>query len=473
MSRLIVPRHYSAQIYNPSVNLFVIGLNHTTTPLDVRGRFSIPPENLPQALSRMRARLSSEPADAVIVSTCNRVELYVAAETWNDTDSLAWLCELGQCDESLLKPLVYIWRGEQAVRHAFRVACGLDSMVLGEPQILGQLKWAVRESLSAGSLNGQLHQMFQRAFAVAKTVRSSTQIGMHSVSMAAAGTRLAAQLFEDLKQTRVLLVGAGEMIGVVAKHFASQQPLEMCVVNRTWERAEQLAHSLGGKALQWSELTTRLAEFDIVVSCTASSLPIIGLGAVERAIKLRRHRPMFMLDLAVPRDIEAEVARLHDVYLYTLDDLSARVQVAGDKRQAAVAQAEHLIEKAVFDFMQWFEQRTHVPLIQALQTQIDHWRALEIQRAQKLLSKGESITTVLEAMSKGLAQKMLHGTLSELQASQGESRVQLVQTVSRLFLKPSPNNEPLNVNAVEAMDGDWDDPEASSFDLPPKPGALF
>jgi glutamyl-tRNA reductase len=459
----------SAKIYNLTVNLFVIGLNHTTTPLDVRGRFFIPPENLHQALNRARARFPCGLTDAVIVSTCNRVELYVAAQTWNDADGLAWLCELGQCTESVLRPYIYIWRGEQAVRHAFRVACGLDSMVLGEPQILGQLKWAVRESLSAGTLNGQLHQMFQRSFAVAKTVRSSTQIGMHSVSMAAAGTRLAAQLFEDLKQTRVLLVGAGEMIGVVAQHFASQKPLELCVVNRTWARAEQLAQSLGGKALQWSELTARLAEFDIVISCTTSSLPIIGLGAVERAIKLRRHRPMFMLDLAVPRDIEAEVARLHDVYLYTLDDLSARVQVAGDKRQAAVAQAEILIEKAVLDFGQWFEQRASVPLIQALHTQVDHWRALEINRAQKLLSKGESIATVLEALSKGLAQKMLHGTLSELQTSQGESRAQLVQTVSHLFLKSSPSRH-LNVNAREVEDGDFDDADPSAFSEPLKPG---
>jgi glutamyl-tRNA reductase len=287
--------------------------------------------------------------------------------------------------------------------------------------------------------------------------------------MAAAGVRLAAQLFEDLKQTRVLLVGAGEMIGVVAKHFAAQNPLEITVTNRTWERAEQLAHGLGGKALQWAELPMRLGDYDIVISCTASSLPIIGLGAVERAIKLRKHRPMFMLDLAVPRDIEAEVARLHDVYLYTLDDLAARVQLAGDKRQAAVAQAEGLIEKAVTDFTQWQEQRTSVPLIQALQTQTDQWRALEITRAQKLLAKGESIENVLEAITKGLAQKMLHGTLSALQTSQGEQRVHLTETVSQLFLKSSPELAVLQgASAPVFGDGEGADSNISTLPASPK-----
>jgi glutamyl-tRNA reductase len=450
------------------VNLFVIGLNHTTTPVDVRGRFFIPPENLHHALGRVRVHFSPGLLDAVIVSTCNRMELYVHTNVWNEACGMAWLCELGQCSAASLQACVYIWCGEQAVRHAFRVACGLDSMVLGEPQILGQLKWAVREALGAGFLSGRLHQLFQRAFAVAKTVRSSTEIGMHSVSMAAAGARLAAQLFEDLQQTRVLLVGAGEMIGVVAKHFAAQKPLQITVTNRTWERAVHLAQSLGGaaQAMQWAELPTRLAEFDIVISCTASSLPIIGLGAVERAIKRRKHRPMFMLDLAVPRDIEAEVARLHDVYLYTLDDLAARVQVAGDKRQAAVAQAEVLIEQAVIDFAQRLEQRLATPLIKALQTQIDDWRTVEIARAQKLLAKGAAMDVVLDAITKGLAQKMLHGTLSALQASQGEQRARLAETVSQLFLKSSLERQTAVTSSTDSADEVWEDFEPSGVEAP-------
>ena len=308
-------------------------------------------------------------------------------------------------------------------------------MVLGEPQILGQLKQAVREAETAGTLGGDLHQLFQRSFAVAKEVRSATEIGAHSISMAAAAVRLASQLFEDLHETQVLLVGAGEMIELVATHFAARQPKALAVANRTLERGEKLASRLGAEALRLADLPARLAEFDIVISCTASSLPIIGLGAVERALKARRHRPVFMVDLAVPRDIEAEVARLADVYLYTIDDLSALVQAAGEKRQAAVEQAEAIIETGVQSYVHWLAQRGSVPLIQALQSQADDWRATEIARARKLLAKGEDVDAVLEALSRGLTQKMLHGALAELHAADGEQRAQLARIVARLFLR--------------------------------------
>src|SRR5206468_11325904 len=215
-------------------------------------------------------------------------------------------------------------------------------MVLGEPQILGQMKQAVREADTAGSLGSTLHQMFQRSFAVAKEVRTATEIGAHSISMAAASVRLASQLFEDLRDIRVLFVGAGEMIELVATHFAAREPRTMALANRTLERGEKLASRFGAEAMRLADMPARLHEFDAVVSCTASSLPIIELGAVERALKARRHRPMFMVDLAVPRDIEPEVARLRDVYLYTVDDLSSLVQTAGAKRQAAVEQAEEI-----------------------------------------------------------------------------------------------------------------------------------
>ncbi len=301
-------------------------------------------------------------------------------------------------------------------------------MVLGEPQILGQMKQAVREADSAGTLGTTLHQMFQRSFAVAKEVRTSTEIGAHSISMAAASVRLASQLFEDLRDLKVLFVGAGEMIELVATHFAARTPRSLAVANRTLERGERLAARFGAEALRLADLPQRLAEFDVVVSCTASSLPIIGLGAVERALKARRHRPMFMVDLAVPRDIEPEVARLRDVYLYTVDDLSSLVQTAGAKRQAAVEQAEAIIENGVQGFVHWLDQRGTVPLIQA-------WRAAEIARARKLLAKGEDVEAVLEALSRGLTQKMLHGALAELHAADGEQRSELAQTVSRLFLR--------------------------------------
>ena len=376
-----------------------------------------------------------------LLSTCNRTELYFSdaadARPSLVRPAVDWLASVGGVPSQALMDHSYVLEDGSAARHAFRVASGLDSMVLGEPQILGQMKQAVREADTAGTLGTTLHQLFQRSFAVAKEVRSSTEIGAHSVSMAAASVRLAAQLFEDLAEVKVLFVGAGEMIELVATHFAARAPRAMAVANRTLERGERLGGRLGAEALRLADLPHRLSEFDIVVSCTASSLPIIGLGAVESALKTRKHRPMFMVDLAVPRDIEPEVAQLGDIYLYTVDDLSALVQTAGEKRQAAVQQAEAIIETGVQSFVHWLDQRGSVPLIQALNAQADDWRAQELARARKMLARGEDLDAVLDALSRGLTQKMLHGALAELHSTAGEQRVHLAQTVSRLFLRTS------------------------------------
>ena len=310
-------------------------------------------------------------------------------------------------------------------------------MVLGEPQILGQMKQAVRLADEAGTLGTTLHQLFQRSFAVAKEVRTSTEIGEHSISMAAAAVRLASQLFEDLSQIKVLFVGAGEMIELVATHFEARAPKSIALANRTLERGERLASRFGGEAMRLSDIPARLHEFDAVISCTASTLPIIGLGAVERALKARKRRPMFMVDLAVPRDIEQEVAQVADVYLYTVDDLSALVQTAGEKRQAAVQQAEAIIDAGVQSFAHWMDQRAAVPLIQALNRQADDWGAIELARARKALARGEPAEKVLEAMARGITHKMLHGTLAELHAAEGDERQHLADTVSRLFLRQS------------------------------------
>jgi len=416
------------------MSVFALGLNHTTAPLDLRGRFALAPQQLPAALHGFRSSLGGS-SEVAIVSTCNRTELYVGDDAALVEPAVEWLAGIGGVSSEILRSHAYVREGPSAARHAFRVASGLDSMVLGEPQILGQLKHAVREADSAGTLGSTLQQMFQRSFAVVKEVRSSTEIGSHSISVAAAAVRLAAQLFESLAETRVLFVGAGEMIDLAATHFAARRPRGMTVANRSGERAELLAARLGATTMPLADLPGRLAEFDIIVSCTASSLPIIGLGAVERALKLRRHRPVFMLDLAVPRDIEPEVAPLPDVYLYTLDDLAALVQTGGEKREAAVAQAEVIIESGVQSFVQWLDQRGSIPLIQALQAQADDWRALEIARARKLLAGGAPVETVLETLSRGVAQKMLHGTLAELRSADGDERSRLAQTVSRLFLR--------------------------------------
>ncbi len=416
------------------MSVIALGLNHTSAPLDLRGRFAFTPEQLPGLLRQLRDRLH-QTREAALVSTCNRTELYCAASPEVVDPTLEWFAQLGGVSASQLRHHTYVLEGGHAARHAFRVASGLDSMVLGEPQILGQMKQAVRQADAAGTLGTTLHQLFQRSFAVAKEVRTSTEIGAHSISMAAAAVRLAGQLFEDLREVKVLFVGAGEMIELAATHFAAKKPKAMAVANRTLERGEKLAAHFGAEAMRMAELPSRLAEFDVVVSCTASSLPIIGLGAVERALKLRKHRPMFMVDLAVPRDIEPEVAQLDDVYLYTVDDLSAVVQTAGEKRQAAVAQAEAIIETGVQSFVHWLDQRASVPLIQALNAQADEWRRIEIARARKALARGEDVEAVLEALSRGMANKMLHGALAELHSADPKHRQQLAETVSRLFLR--------------------------------------
>ena len=423
------------------MSVLALGLNHTTAPLDLRGRFAFAPDQLPPALQGLRERLQRVAPEAALVSTCNRTELYVASDTREIVrPALDWLAEQGGVSGSALQDYTYVREDREAARHAFRVASGLDSMVLGEPQILGQMKEAVRQADQAGTLGSTLHQLFQRSFSVAKEVRTATEIGAHSISMAAASVRLAAQLFEDLRQIHILFVGAGEMIELVATHFAARTPRGMAVANRTLERGEKLAGRFGAQAIRLADLPARLHEFDAVVSCTASSLPIIGLGAVERALKARRRRPMFMVDLAVPRDIEPEVAQLSDVYLYTVDDLSALVQTAGEKRKAAVEQAEAIIEHGVQGFEHWLGQREAVPLIKALHQQADDWRHAEIARARKMLARGEDIDKVLEALTHGLTQKMLHGTMAELHSADPSQRVHLAHTVSKLFLRQNPRD---------------------------------
>ena len=297
------------------------------------------------------------------------------------------------------------------------------------------MKDAIRVADEAGALGTTLNQLFQRSFAVAKEVRTSTEIGAHSISMAAAAVRLSGQLFEDLSQVKVLFVGAGEMIELCATHFAAKNPKAIAIANRTLERGEKLASRFGGEVMRLGDLPDRLHEFDAVISCTASTLPIIGLGAVERALKQRKRRPMFMVDLAVPRDIEPEVKRLSDIYLYTVDDLAKVVQGAQANRQAAVAQAEVIIDAGVQSFMHWMDQRGTVPLIQQLNAQADEWRAAEIARARKLLAKGEDIDAVLEALSRGITQKMLHGAMAELRAGDASSRERASSAVQHFFLR--------------------------------------
>lgn len=414
--------------------VWALGLNHNTAPLDLRGRFAFAVEQIAPVLSSLRDTVGSQ-TEAAILSTCNRTEVYCAADQFALDQTMSWLAQSGGVSPQTLSAHTYTLQDAHVARHAFRVASGLDSMVLGEPQILGQMKDAVRIARENGALGVTLHQMFQRSFSIAKQVRTSTEIGAHSISMAAATVRLASQLFEELSKIHVLFVGAGEMIELCGTHFAAKAPQSMTVANRTLERAEKLASQWGANVMRLADLPDRLHEFDAVISCTASSLPLIGLGAVERALKKRRQRPMLMVDLAVPRDIEPEVKPLDNIYLYTVDDLAQVVQTGQANRQAAVAQAEVIIDAGVQNFLHWLDHRSDVPLIQQLNAQADAWRVHELQRAQKMVAKGDSIESVLEAMSKSIIQKMLHGAMSELHASDPQSRELARQAIEQFFLR--------------------------------------
>lgn len=423
--------------------VWTLGINHTTAPIDLRGRFAYALDQIAPALHALRQNLagqqSSNAVETAILSTCNRTEIYCCAPASQMQTSLDWLAHSGGVSPEALRQHSYLLEEGQSARHAFRVASGLDSMVLGEAQILGQMKNAVRAADKAGALGSTLNQLFQRSFAVAKEVRTSTDIGAHSISMAAAAVRLANQLFEDFSRLKVLFVGAGEMIELVSTHFAAQRPESIAIANRTLERGQKLADRLGAQAVRIADLPARLHEFDIIVTSTASSVPIIGLGAVERALKKRRNKPMFMVDLAVPRDIEPEVNEHDNVYLYTVDDLAHVVQSGKANRQAAVEQAEAIIDTGVQSFVRWLEQRNPhtgvVPLIQQLNTQADAWSQQEIQRARKMLAKGQDVDAVLQALARGLSQKMLHGTMAELRNADQIEREQTTQLVSRLFLR--------------------------------------
>ena len=418
--------------------VWALGINHTTAPLDLRGRFAFAVDQMAPTLHGLRESFGTQrhpDVEAAIISTCNRTEIYCAGDKQALDHTLGWLAQTGGVTPSVLRSHAYLLQHDEVARHAFRVASGLDSMVLGEAQILGQMKDAVRAAESAGALGTTLNQLFQRSFAVAKEVRSSTEIGAHSISMAAAAVRLAGQLFEDLSKIRILFVGAGEMIELAATHFAARNPKAIAIANRTLERGEKLAGRFGGEVMRLADLPNRLHEFDAVISCTASTLPLIGLGAVERALKQRRHRPMFMVDLAVPRDIEPEVKALEDVYLYTVDDLATVVQTGQANRQAAVAQAEAIIDAGVQSFLHWMDQRGTVPLIRQLNSQAEAWREAELARARKLLARGEDVEAVLQAMAKGLTQKMLHGAMAELHTGDAPSRERASQAIQHFFLR--------------------------------------
>ncbi|HQR03757.1 MAG: glutamyl-tRNA reductase [Proteobacteria bacterium] len=411
------------------MQVFALGLNHHTAPLALRERLVFDLVRLPHALNEL---LRERPVrEAAILSTCNRTEVYCATES--PVDAVQWLADYHRLPLQQIRPHLYTHPQRDAVRHMFRVASGLDSMVLGEPQILGQMKLAARTAEEAGTLGTLLNKLFQRTFAVAKEVRSTTAIGANIVSMAAAAVHLSGRIFESIANQRVLFVGAGEMIELCVAHFAGEQPRQLTVVNRTLEKAQSLAARFGGNALRLDDLGERLADYDIVVACTASPLPVIGLGTVERALKARRHRPMVMVDLALPRDIESEVGALDDVFLYTLDDLAQIVEHGLESRQAAVIEAEAIIDTQVRQFLHWVEAREMVPTIRALRDAAERARRHELEHAVKLLNRGDDPAQVLEALSQGLTNKLIHGPTQALTQSEGEERGEVASLISRIY----------------------------------------
>ncbi len=419
----------------PNPVIFTLGINHHSAPLAIRERVAFGADKLPHALADLTG--DRPVREAAILSTCNRTEIYCAAESPEVV--IDWLAHYHQVSRDELAPYIYTHDQPEAIRHAFRVASGLDSMVIGEPQILGQMKDAVRAAEENGTLGTQLHKLFQRAFSVAKEVRSTTAIGANIVSMAAAGVHLAERIFESIAGQRILFIGAGEMIELCAAHFCAGHPKQVTIANRTLERGRALAERYNGTAIRLDELGEHLAAHDIVVSCTASPLPIIGLGMVERAIKARRHRPMFMVDLAVPRDIEEEVGDLDDVFLYTVDDLAQVVESGLESRQAAVVEAETIIGNRVQDFLSWLASRDTVPVIRSLRDAAERMRRHEMEHAMKLLAKGEAPEKVLEHLSLRLTNKFLHAPTQTLNAADGNERADLQGAAARLFHLHTPD----------------------------------
>ncbi|MEI8033917.1 MAG: glutamyl-tRNA reductase [Betaproteobacteria bacterium] len=416
------------------MQLYAIGLNHQTAPLNVREQVVFHSERLVQALVELVACRPVK--EAAIVSTCNRTEIYCHSD--DPRVAVEWMAHYHDLKPQQLEPFLYKLNQEKAVKHAFRVASGLDSMVLGETQILGQFKTAIRAAESAGSMGLLLNKLFQRTFAVAKTVRSETEIGHNTVSMAAAAVQLAERIYPSISEQSILFIGAGPMIELCASHFAAHHPKRLTFANRTEARAGQLAERFLGRAISLNDLPSQLALHDIVVSSTASPLPILGKGLTESALAKRKHRPMMMFDLAVPRDIEAQVGQLDDVFLYTVDDLGKIAKAGQAQRKNAVEQAEVIIENQVTDFMHWMGNRAVVPTIRALRDNAERARRREVERALRKLNTGEDPQRVIEALSQALTNKLMHPPTHALNHALSSEQQALAEWLTRLYQIPRP-----------------------------------
>ena len=413
------------------MTLIAFGINHSTAPIEIREKISFGIETMPDALHELKHQNGIH--EAAILSTCNRTELYCNLDQGNNLNPIDWLHNFHGMKPGLLKPFLYTHPDLNAVRHLLRVASGLDSMILGEPQVLGQMKDAYQKAVTAGSIGHQLNRLFQHSFHVAKEVRSNTSIGNHPVSVAFAAVRLAQQIFGDLEKQTALLIGAGETIELATKHLHEKGLRRMIIANRTLERSQRLANEYSVFAIQISDIPKHLAEADIVISSTASPLPILGKGAVESAIKQRRHKPIFMVDIAMPRDIEVEVGKLDDVYLYSVDDLKDMVQENLRNRQEATKRAEKIIDSQAREFMYWLNSLNAVSTIRALRGQAEKIQNEVMQSALQKLQQGGDPESILQEAARNLTNKLIHSPSANLRNASAEKRDELLKAAEELY----------------------------------------
>ncbi|USE39808.1 glutamyl-tRNA reductase [Endozoicomonas sp. SCSIO W0465] len=414
------------------------GINHRTAPITLREQVAFSADQLSDALQNARVHTGLE--EIAILSTCNRTEIYCAIHNSGAEAArlcynklIDWITRYHQTNCKLLTEHSYLFHDEQAVRHLMRVACGLDSMILGEPQILGQLKSAYASAQEADTTGPKLNRLFQHSFTTAKQIRTETAINQQPVSVAYAATRLAKQIFSDLSENTALLIGAGETIELTARHLCQQGVANIIVANRTLERARCLTDMFGGKPVLLSDLPQILHESDIIISSTASPVPVLGKGAVEKALKQRKHKPMFMVDIAVPRDIEPEVSELADVFLYTVDDLQGVIEDNLQQRRDAAQQAERMIEADTFEFMTRLRALDAVNLLRNYRQSTETIRDLELEKAMQWLARGARPEEVLQQFARSLTNKLMHHPSVELKSAAAKGQQEKLEWAEKLL----------------------------------------
>ena len=418
------------------MSLITLGINHKTAPVELRERLAFTPQTLPEALSSLKKLTNIE--EASILSTCNRTELYCVTSDDNDRAIIQWFSKFHGVDEDLIKQHLYLHAHEETIRHAMEVASGLDSMVLGEPQILGQLKDAYAMARQHEASGGFLSRMFEQTFSVAKRVRTQTAIGENPVSVAYAAVSMAHHIFSDMSKHKALLIGAGKTIELVSRHLADAGVKDFLVANRTLERAQTLAQARGGKGIVLSEIPDYLEDVDIIISSTASPLPILGKGAVERTLKKRKHRPFFMVDIAVPRDIEPEVGSLADVFLYTVDDLRQVIEENVRSREGAAREAENLVADGVDQFLNQLRALDAVSTLKQFRQRAETLRDVETEKALRALRNGTDPETVLRSMARGLTNKLLHEPSVQVRKATTEGRPEVTEWLRELHRLDTP-----------------------------------